>query len=65
MKHSYIIGCGCERCTKECARRSAQSAADIALHPPVIKRTRRRRVASRRPVWGSQEWAETRGDDID
>ena len=25
---------------------------------------RRRKSSTRRPVWGSQEWAETRGDDL-
>lgn len=37
---------------------AAQAAASlVAAKAP-------RRIRERRPVWGSQQWAETRGDDL-
>lgn len=43
-KHSYLIGCTCERCTREATRRAAQAASD----PRPRQHTRARsRVASR------------------
>lgn len=66
MKHSYQMACDCARCLKERERRSAQSAGDRRNRPmPEVRRRRRVRTETRRPVAGSQEWAETRGDDID
>ena len=36
MKHSYTLGCVCKRCTREAARRAAQSsAAPIAGPTPA------------------------------
>lgn len=68
MKHPYKEGCDCRRCAKELTRRTAQSANDFTHD--VHRRTahhhfRRQNSINRRPVVGSQEWAETRGDDID
>lgn len=65
MKHSYRADCDCKRCTNERARRDAQSRARIANKAwPSVRYRGRRAPAQRRPVPGSQEWAETRGDDI-
>lgn len=63
MKHSYRAECGCERCTKELARRTAQSAAAFRANPRPLKRASQR-PSTRRPTPGSAEWAETRGDDL-
>jgi hypothetical protein len=68
MKHSYDVACECSRCSKERARRDAQSLAN-AGRTPIYGPGRRYRLngqrkETRRPVWGSQEWAETRGDDL-
>lgn len=73
MKHPYKADCGCARCTKERARRTQQSSDDYAKFGSIgyssrdrcLTRRSRRDWENRRPVWGSQEWAETRGDDID
>lgn len=64
MKHSYDSNCGCRRCTKERARRDMQSRQDAIgdAHRTAVHHLTRLR--SRRPIPGSQEWAETRGDDI-
>lgn len=64
MKHSYTVGCDCQRCTKELTRRTAQSASD-PRRLQQVKRKRTRKPATRKPVHGSAEWAETRGDDFD
>ncbi len=61
MKHPYSNTCECHRCTRERTRREHQSATT----PHLTHRSSRPRLKTRRPVWGSQEWAETRGDDID
>jgi hypothetical protein len=65
MKHSYIAGsgCSCNRCSRERARRDAQRNASPrdGFSRPNMNRLRKR---ERRPVPGSQEWAETRGDDL-
>lgn len=63
MKHSYTVGCDCGRCTRELARRTAQSFTEAQRHPKPVRRPRARR-STRKPTWGSQEWAETRGDDL-
>lgn len=67
MKHPYKVGCTCGRCTKEAARREAQGRRDNLnagnrrfYQQPIRRRAR----GSRRPIVGSAEWAETRGDDI-
>lgn len=70
MKHSYTVGCACQRCTRERTRRTAQSSADFARNPQrrsdALKAARKRvRTFERRPIVGSAEWAETRGDDLD
>ena len=71
MKHSYVVGCECKRCIRECARRMRQATAESVKHPKVDTaaakkhaRWERERRCERRPVWGSAEWAETRGDDL-
>lgn len=61
-KHAYTLGCDCLRCAKECARRSAQSLANPQRGIWNTQKPKPRR--SRKPAYGSQEWAETRGDDI-
>lgn len=43
------------------AKQEEQRAAQARLRPASAKRLRRE---SRSPVWGTQEWAETRGDDL-
>lgn len=64
MKHPYKADCECKRCTRERERRNAQSLSDPRA--AIVKHARRTRSqGSRSPVHGSQEWAETRGDDID
>lgn len=59
MKHSYDATCNCARCDKESNRRRRQALNDgrARFYAQPVRR-------SRRPVHGSQEWAETRGDDI-
>jgi hypothetical protein len=64
MKHSYQPACTCDRCTRERNRRTAQGTAERARHPQPPPRTRTKRTTTRRPIPGSQEWAETRGDDL-
>ena len=74
MKHSYRVECECHRCAGERGRRAAQSAnnpqhaqrAAEMRRSQAIRRERLalRRKGPRRPVVGSQEWAETRGDDL-
>lgn len=59
-KHGYNVACDCARCLKERARRSAQSLTNPQHRVPV----KACRSASRKPTWGTQEWAETRGDDL-
>ncbi len=66
MRHSYRPECLCDRCAREKTRRTAQSLRN----PQRIKPARR----GRKPAWvmdrdsyptaGSQEWAETRGDNL-
>lgn len=64
MKHPYKPDCPCTRCTRERARRNAQSRSDPLA--AIVKRARRTRSkGSRSPIVGSAEWAEMRGDDID
>lgn len=65
MKHSYRAECDCRRCMKERERRAMQANINLTHHTPMPRPRRTRRVQSRRPIVGSQEWAETRGDDID
>jgi hypothetical protein len=66
MKHSYRADCDCTRCTNERTRRSGQAHADTARRSwPAVRYRGRRASVTRRPTPGSQEWAETRGDDID
>lgn len=60
MKHSYRAECQCARCTKELERRTKQSGAAPVKHIPV----KRERTRTHKPEWGSQEWVETRGDDL-
>lgn len=63
MKHPYTVGCPCLRCIRELARRDAQARRDNLnsgrrrFYQQPVRR-------DRRPAPGSQEWAETRGDDI-
>lgn len=68
MKHAYKVGCECKRCLREAARRAAQSYAGGSREALARARALLRRPArgkgSRRPVPGSAEWAETRGDDL-
>lgn len=64
MKHSYREGCLCVRCERELKRRTAQSAADPRRQTQPPKRRRKKPTPERRPVVGSAEWAETRGDDL-
>lgn len=69
MKHSYRADCDCRRCTREHSRRNQQAAAEhsrqVATGEWRRPTTRRaRRSSARRPTPGTQEWAETRGDDI-
>lgn len=63
-KHPYELACTCVRCIKERERRTAQSVTD-PRHAHPARKPRTRRTSTRRPVAGTQEWAETRGDDID
>lgn len=72
MKHSYDADCGCPRCEKERKRRATQSNQDFiadshrtAMHHLFRRQNSINSKGSRRPIPGSQEWAETRGDDID
>jgi hypothetical protein len=68
MKHSYRDTCDCLRCQKERMRRTSQAASDPRRHHQMAQKRKRwasqNRIPSRKPAWGSQEWAETRGDDI-
>lgn len=64
MKHPYRDTCDCTRCHKERERRTAQATADPRRLQQVARKRRARKPITRRPVPGSQEWAETRGDDI-
>ncbi len=66
MKHSYRPDCACDHCMKERERRTAQAAHDPRrAYQERQKRARRTpRTTSRKPAYGSAEWAETRGDDI-
>lgn len=67
MKHPYTPGHDCPRCNRERARRDAQADASPRRWAPIEpgRRYRGGPAKTRRPVPGSQEWAETRGDDID
>lgn len=68
MKHPYRPECQCDRCQAEKARRTSQARANHVRHSwPAIRYRGRRttRPSTRRPTPGSQEWAETRGDDLD
>jgi hypothetical protein len=61
MKHPYTAGCNCARCARELVRRSRQADSN----PTTIRaRFSRIRCTRRQPIVGSQEWAETRGDDL-
>lgn len=62
-RHPYDPACDCPRCTRESVRRTAQGASDPRRfnRPPA---RRRQKADSRRPIVGSAEWAETRGDDL-
>lgn len=66
MKHPYTVDCPCKRCTKELARRQLQATS--SSRTPQYRRSAHHYgngpVRERRPVHGSQEWAETRADDI-
>lgn len=68
MKHSYNEACHCPRCERERSRRARQSQQDADTHAdPWLRRDPRyqgRKRQTRRPRVGSQEWAETRGDDL-
>lgn len=65
MKHPYDPTCTCHRCTREHGRRNSQAKADHARKVwPAVRYRGRRAPATRRPTPGSQEWAETRGDDL-
>jgi hypothetical protein len=63
-RHPFDTDCNCARCLKELRRRTAQSARD----PRTLTHATRKRFArireTRRPIVGSAEWAETRGDDL-
>jgi hypothetical protein len=61
MKHAYTVGCECKRCARELVRRSRQAENNPAAVRARFSRIRRTR---RQPIVGSQEWAETRGDDL-
>jgi hypothetical protein len=37
MKHSYQPGCECPRCSRECARRIAQSLQSVPKPRPVYR----------------------------
>jgi hypothetical protein len=63
MKHSYRLDCDCARCVRERNRRISQAQARDTRHRSAPHRRPQRR-RERRPVPGSQEWAETRGDDL-
>ena len=62
MKHSYQLDCACHRCTRERQRRADQS--ELSPRTPVYVARVSRHLARHRPTWGSQAWAETRGDDL-
>lgn len=47
MKHSYTIGCECERCVKEGARRYQQALSNFHTITRGRKRADRPKVASR------------------
>lgn len=68
MKHSYRAECECSRCTKERTRRDKQgmgrAISNATRLGKVAKQMARSRTQTRRPIVGSQEWAETRGDDL-
>jgi hypothetical protein len=61
MKHPYRPECACARCEKEKARRTAQGQA---INPYHVRQVRQAKRQTRRPAVGSQEWAESRGDDL-
>lgn len=62
MKHSYRADCDCKRCARERKRRAARAALNDGIRRLYAQRSRKPR--DRRPAPGSQQWAETRGDDI-
>jgi hypothetical protein len=72
MKHAYEMTCKCARCGRERVRRGAQGNTDPRrvvngrrlLDAAQAKARRALRRGSRRPAFGSAEWAETRGDDV-
>ena len=55
-KHAYTSNCACKRCERERTRRLRERNyhATRRLDPQ----------REQRAPWGSQEWAETRGDDL-
>jgi len=67
MRHSYMLGCLCDKCKRECARRLSQANAN----PQPLTRTRSKRLRlgwgerkRKQPAIGSQEWAELSGDNL-
>jgi hypothetical protein len=63
-KHPYNSDCHCARCLRELTRRTAQSAKDPRTLTQATRKRFTRIRETRRPIVGSAEWAETRGDDI-
>jgi hypothetical protein len=61
-KHPYDSQCTCNRCEREQQRRFQQSLSNP--RPDVRPLRKARRQSTRRPTWGTAEWAETHGDDI-
>jgi hypothetical protein len=64
MKHAYSTTCDCARCTRERARRQAQS--DSAPRPAVPVRTARRnlrRERAEREYWDAFESGRPMSDD--
>lgn len=43
---------------------TAQMAANAAKGPQPHRRIKKYSTKQRPPAWGSQQWAETRGDDL-
>lgn len=68
MKHSYLATCDCARCAKERARREGQAQANPQRMWDALAKSaasmRRKPRGTRKPAWGTAEWAETRGDDL-
>lgn len=55
---SYLFQCSCGRTTSLKYARSHSGKCKVCAEPDKIEQR------ERRPQWGSQEWAETRGDDL-